>query len=267
MGRRVRGSGAVCTMLMGCCDGLTCFTSAINTNYGVCVPGDGGTVSAGTSLISPFSETLEQEISSLSEAATTDSTSTTDVQAEREAKLAEKRARKESHRDDIRARRDKRQDRRDDQRDAIETRRGPKLELRLQFPEDSTVENLKVTNRDSESAFIESIEATQDSGTVSSVRITLGAGDSFVFQSNTIVFTSDGTKMGWRDSAVCVSDNDGFLIKAAYSSSDRNIEYGILCSEAVVAPRGSGKKKRRRRKGRGKQCGNGKRGRGKNTKK
>src|SRR5215208_1409194 len=47
--------GAVCTLLSGCCDGLTCATSAINTSYGICVPGEGGMVSAGTTPISPFS--------------------------------------------------------------------------------------------------------------------------------------------------------------------------------------------------------------------
>ena len=34
--------GAVCTLLSGCCDGLTCATSAINTSYGICVPGEAG---------------------------------------------------------------------------------------------------------------------------------------------------------------------------------------------------------------------------------
>ncbi len=257
-------SGAVCTMLMGCCDGLTCVTSAINTNYGVCVPGDGGTAAAGTSLISPYSETLEQEIASLSEAATTDSTSTTDLQAEREAKLAEKRTRRETHRDEIRARRDKRQDRRDDQRDTIETRRGPKLELELQLHAER--ENLKVRNASADSAYIESIEASQDAGSKSSVKITLGAGDSFVFQSGVDIYASDGVKLGWRKDKVCPQGQDdvnGFTINAAYTSSDRNVEYEILCSQSVVAPRGSDKKKRKKNKRRG----TGKRGRGKNSKK
>ena len=58
-----RKQGAVCTLLFGCCDGLTCATSAINTSYGICVPGEGGMVSTGTSLISPFSDTAVEEIS------------------------------------------------------------------------------------------------------------------------------------------------------------------------------------------------------------
>ena len=57
--------GAVCTLISGCCDGLTCVTSAINTSYGICVPGEGGMVSTGTTLISPFSETAVEEVSAL----------------------------------------------------------------------------------------------------------------------------------------------------------------------------------------------------------
>src|SRR4051812_16849664 len=59
--------GAVCTLVFGCCDGLTCVTSAINTSYGVCVPGEGGMISTGTTLISPFSETAVEEVSALME--------------------------------------------------------------------------------------------------------------------------------------------------------------------------------------------------------
>src|SRR5687768_9502606 len=74
--------GAACTLLSGCCDGLTCATSAINPSFGICVPGDGGMVSTGTTLISPFSETAVDEVSALVETAST--APTTDPQAERE---------------------------------------------------------------------------------------------------------------------------------------------------------------------------------------
>src|SRR5688500_18433760 len=92
-------AGDVCTMLMGCCDGLTCVTSAINTNYGVCVAGEGGTVSVGTTLISPFSENVEQEVAALAASDTTSTTTTTpDPDAEREQRIADKKARKSSRR-------------------------------------------------------------------------------------------------------------------------------------------------------------------------
>ena len=77
--------GAVCTLVFGCCDGLSCVTSAINTSYGICVPGDGGMVSTGTTLISPFSDTAVEEVTALMPA--TSSAPTTDPQAEREAQI------------------------------------------------------------------------------------------------------------------------------------------------------------------------------------
>ena len=52
--------GAVCTLHFGCCNGLTCATSVINTSYGICVPGKGGMISTGPGLISPFSETADR---------------------------------------------------------------------------------------------------------------------------------------------------------------------------------------------------------------
>ena len=98
--------GAVCTLVFGCCDGLSCVTSAINTSYGICVPGDGGMVSTGSTLISPFSETAVEDVTALMP--TTSSASTTDPQAEREAHIAEIRDRKSANRTDRRTRLDAR---------------------------------------------------------------------------------------------------------------------------------------------------------------
>src|ERR687893_301342 len=74
--------GAVCTLVSGCCDGLTCVTSAVNTSYGICVPGEGGMVSTGTTLISPFSETAVEDVGALLDTAST--TPETDPEADRE---------------------------------------------------------------------------------------------------------------------------------------------------------------------------------------
>src|SRR5918994_5050133 len=140
--------GAVCTLVSGCCDGLTCVTSAINTSYGICVPGDGGMVSTGTTLISPFSETAVEEASALVETASTAPTS--DPRADREARIAEIRARKDAKsskrktrldtkRSNQQTRKDEQQDRRLDAReaeeDALEEALGPQLQLELLFSE------------------------------------------------------------------------------------------------------------------------------------
>src|SRR5918993_5607740 len=140
--------GAVCTLISGCCDGLTCVTSAINTSYGLCVPGHGGMVSTGTTLISPFSETAVEEVSALVETAST--APTTDPHADREARIAEIRARKDAKsskrktrldtkRSNQQTRKDEQQDRRLDAReaeeDAFEEALGPQLQLELLFSE------------------------------------------------------------------------------------------------------------------------------------
>src|SRR5215218_6110744 len=121
-----RNQGAVCTLLFGCCDGLTCATSAINTSYGICVPGEGGMVSTGTSLISPFSDTAVEEVGALMQDAP--AAPTTDPQAEREAHLAEIRARKD-------AKQDRRQDRRDQKRLALDNRKEEHDSRRLEARE------------------------------------------------------------------------------------------------------------------------------------
>src|SRR5215218_8235477 len=95
LGPRTCGKqGAVCTLLSGCCDGLTCATSAINTSYGICVPGEGGMVSTGTTLISPFSETAVEEVTALMQDVPTEPT--TDPRADREARIAATKARKDA---------------------------------------------------------------------------------------------------------------------------------------------------------------------------
>ena len=111
-------AGDVCTLLLGCCSGFTCVTSGTNTSYGVCVTGTGGMMPASSSLISPHSETIEQEVVALAEtvAAVEADTSATDLQAARDARIAEIKARKD-------AKRSKRKSRLDTKRSNQQTRR------------------------------------------------------------------------------------------------------------------------------------------------
>src|SRR3954452_8541471 len=63
-----RGAGEVCTILIGCCEGLTCATSTINTNYGVCVTGgDGGTMAVTDSIIAPTGDQSSTQINALAQ--------------------------------------------------------------------------------------------------------------------------------------------------------------------------------------------------------
>ena len=45
--------GEVCTHLAGCCAGLLCATSMVNTNYGICIPGEGDVAAVTRALVTP----------------------------------------------------------------------------------------------------------------------------------------------------------------------------------------------------------------------
>jgi hypothetical protein len=45
--------GEVCTHLAGCCAGLVCATSMINTTYGICIPGEGDVAAVTRALVTP----------------------------------------------------------------------------------------------------------------------------------------------------------------------------------------------------------------------
>src|SRR4051812_3309383 len=88
-------NGDVCTLLHGCCEGLTCATSRINTAYGVCVAGQGGTMAVTDSVIAPGDRGTAQHVAALAANANGASgdTSTTDAAAAREARIQDKKAR------------------------------------------------------------------------------------------------------------------------------------------------------------------------------
>ena len=244
--------GAVCTLVLGCCDGLTCVTSAINTSYGICVPGDGGMVSTGTTLISPFSETAVEDVSSLLE--TTSVTPATDPLAERQARIAETRARKDTRRTEqqtqsdtnraqrktrldtkraaLRSRKDEKRNRQRearDPRDPEEAPSGPQLELTLLLREadgDSTTDGnqlvpidvVRVTNRDDVNVLltaIETIKGAFNGAELSTPQFTLGPGESYSFISG--IRTDDAAnaandKYHWLDKVAC----DGTIPRQGY---------------------------------------------------
>jgi hypothetical protein len=250
--------GAVCTLLSGCCDGLTCATSAINTSYGICVPGDGGMVSTGTTLISPFSETAVEEASALVETASTAPTS--DPRADREARIAEIRARKDAKsskrktrldtkRSNQQTRKDEQQDRRLDAReaeeDAFEEALGPQLQLELikSTQDDTTptgtdevrVDTVKVTNLDDVNivlTLIGSLLAPQDgqSLTTSPSKFTLAPGETYFFVAGLPVADATSDRFDWTPEIACQENpGAGYLVKAAFSVQLDNHDFAIRC--------------------------------------
>ena len=246
-------SGAVCTMIMGCCEGLTCVTSAINVNYGVCVPGgSGGTVAATTSLISPQSEGVVDQLAGATTetSATTSTTSTTtDKEAEKQARIAQRKARKNAHRSRIRSRRDDQQAKRDDQRERRLLRRGPSLNVDLFFRGDGA-EELSVTNQSNRSAVLTKITVASDTKDGTSLNKTISSGQTYSLLSGLPLDTEvQSDEFFWRDQAVCTSASAGFVLSASFSTDLENKNYTILCDGSISndGGAGSGHHKHRRR--------------------
>jgi hypothetical protein len=256
--------GAVCTLIAGCCDGFTCATSAINTSYGICVPGSGGMVSTGTTLISPFSETAVEDVTALVQTAST--APTTDPQAEREARIAEIRARKDTRRTTRRTRLDAKRTRVDTRKDAHHDRRvaareekseaaevalGPQLQLELVVSQeedskttevkDVQVETVKVTNFDDVNIVItriESLLAPKDglSLTTSPSKFTLIPGKSYYFVSGLKSADATNDRFDWTEAIACdTSPGAGYLVKAAFSVNEENHDFVILCEGSRTA--------------------------------
>jgi hypothetical protein len=262
-----RNQGAVCTLLFGCCDGLTCATSAINTSYGICVPGEGGMVSTGTSLISPFSDTAVEEISALMQTAST--APTTDLQAEREAHIAEIRARKDAKGSKRKTRSDTKrstqQTRKDERRtrqpevpetevnapkptpvvdaprptpkvDALEPTPqvdalGPTLEFQLINPGGVTgTETLRVRNLDEASVLLVKIESVLHPEDNNATNRTVPPGGSFNYYSGISGDISDQDEQLWIDTLICSdSAGAGFRITVGADGDSVNERHVILC--------------------------------------
>jgi hypothetical protein len=251
--------GAVCTLVSGCCDGLTCVTSAINTSYGICVPGEGGMVSTGTTLISPFSETAVEEVTALMQ--TTDSNApTTDPRADRDARLADIKARKDARRSSQRTRLATR-------RSARKLRRtndnpAPHLKLELQFSEvdSNPIEVVRVTNRDDFNVVLTRIETIQ--GSIDGVdllppsQFTFAPGESYSFVSGLTPQDPASDQLRWKNDLVCddAEVGQGYRVKAAFSPDTTNYEFTVRCDKARAATaadtsskKSSGKRKRNNR--------------------
>lgn len=264
--QRVRGAqlgpppcgsaGAVCTMLAGCCDGLTCVTSAINTNYGVCVSGgSGGTVASGTSLVSPYSESaqatgaVDAPASTTTTTTTGSTTTTTDPKAERQAKLQERRSRRSSRRNKVKSRRTtrsaSRKTRRDDAAEAAVLAAGPQLDfdyfvksLVTDGVQTDTYEELRVTNVSDYSAILTMVKELGDTSAGSALSKTLASGASYGLVSGLPNGDSLGSdQFWWLNLDVCADKHDtsnrGWIVKAAFSSEVENRTYTILCDGTV----------------------------------
>lgn len=249
--------GDVCTLVFGCCDGLTCVTSAINTSYGICVPGDGGMVSTGTTLISPFSETAVDELSALIEANST--TPAPDPEAERHARAADIRARRKTRRTErktrfdtrraaVRTRQDKRRNQQREAREKEDEARGPQLQVTLHSrkvapvsggAEDPSIpiDVVRVKNSGDVKVIltrIETIKGASDGVDLTASEFTLGPGDSYAFVSGLPTEdTPDASKdqYRWLDKVACdgTVQKQGYRVEAVFSRGGETHHFVVFC--------------------------------------
>jgi hypothetical protein len=263
-----REQGAVCTLLSGCCNGLTCATSAINTSYGICVPGERGMVSTGTTLISPFSDTAVEEISALVQTAST--VPATDLQAERDARIAEIRARKDAKGSKRKTRSETKRSTQQTRKDERRTRQpevsetevsapkpthvvstpgptpkaaaleptpqvdalGPTLEFQLINPGGSTtgMETLRVRNLDEASVLLAKIESVLHPDDNNATNRTVPPGGSFNYYSGTLEDISDQDEQAWITKLICSgSAGAGFRVTVGAEGDSVNERHVILC--------------------------------------
>jgi hypothetical protein len=232
--------GAVCTLVAGCCDGFTCVTSAINTSYGICVPGEGGMVSTGTTLISPFSETAVEEATALMETAST--APTTDPLVEREARIAATKARKDAKSTKQRTRLDTKRSaqrlRKDERKAGRRARQSlrPQLKVELELKPNGSIptEVVHVTNRDDVSVVLTRIETLQEGlgeADLTTSQFTLTPSKSYSFVAGLNTENAGISEYRWFNKVVCERNvaGDGYRLMAAFSRDAKNYEYVVLC--------------------------------------
>jgi hypothetical protein len=277
-------TGQVCTLHYGCCSGLTCATSAINPSYGVCIPGAGGMITTGTSLVVPFDGSDPAQAQAVADSLTTTTTSTTtttvdDREAEREALEAQRDARKaqvdarrDTKKSTLETRRDTQQQRREDAREAADLADGPNLRLKIEF-RGTQDEYLQVRNVDDVSSVLLGIGATttpiEGSGLGENQSgVTLQPGETFRF-----VLSTPGEAVGklteasyaWTSQPVCTTLDQAYFVLTAFSATGATTEVEISCSQpeidtSTVFSPGTRKRSRRNRQvSRGRQQSRGRR--------
>jgi hypothetical protein len=220
------------------------------------MPGDGGTVAVGTTLVSPGSEEIAQEIASGAQAPTTTttttttdttSTTTTDTQAQRDARQADRDSRKQARQDRQQTRRDTKRANQRSNRLARKARQGPSLQLEYFAPGLSgDPEVVKVTNDENSSVVLNRIEPLRspDLGAdLSTLTLQLTPGDSFLFRSGVVRPIDENPQNGqftWNSQRVCTGGvGEGFMIEAAFSTEAVNHDYIIRCDGSIVGNKSS----------------------------
>src|SRR5262245_48410894 len=245
-------AGEVCTLLIGCCEGLTCATSTINTNYGVCVSGgDGGTVAVTNSIIAPASDAATQQMQTLAQevaASATTSTSATDPNADQQARRDAKQSKRSSRRSTRKSKNSTQQTNRKTRRDTRQLNAAPQLSLESFTQQGdgepgAATEIVKVNNLDSATIVLSRVGSVLDPALLSTLSVTIAPGSSYLLESGTNPVEDGDTAADtpnsavatiWTEDFVCGDTGDGYTIVAAQSGATSTFEFDVLCGQIAT---------------------------------
>ena len=242
-------AGDVCTLALGCCDGMTCATSYMNPSYGVCVSGgSGGMLPVADSVISPEGDGIETQLqaalSTTSLTSTTTSSTTTDKQTRRDAKQSKRSSRRSTRKSTNNTQQTNRKSRRDTHQ--LNQPAQLILESFTNLPNtgDETdgfpTEALRVSNVDNVTVTVSSVSATINPALTDTVSVSISPGSSYLLLSGVsgddAPTPSSTLATIWTESFVCrdangAIDGAGYTIVALQSGGTTSSEFSVLCNQ------------------------------------
>src|SRR5215213_8217137 len=253
-------AGAVCTQIKGCCSGLVCATSTINTTYGVCVTGEGEMLPVSDDIVVPGAEgitdVLAQEVTDAS-AGATDAESALDARAtEMQSRQDARRTRIQTHRAKVRSRKDSNRlsSGTNDYTDYLDRlNRAPRLDLKWFHNAAGTGESeiLRVSNLGSVSVEVLRIASLQTRDALPLIITIPPEPGTWDLLSNSTEPDADGVT-SWTRNDICpaaeVDDGDGVYLTVRQLGATRSHQLEVRCrpealeTSAVAAKSQHGKK-------------------------
>jgi len=253
-------AGAVCTQVKGCCSGLVCATSTINTTYGVCVTGEGEMLPVSDDIVVPGAEGITDE---LAQEVTDASAGATDAESALDARATEMQSRQDARRTRIQTHRAKVRSRKDSNRLSSGTNdytdyldrlnRAPRLDLKWFHNADGTGESeiLRVSNLGSVSVEVLRIASLQTRDALPLTITIPPEPGTWDLLSNSTEPDADGVT-SWTRNDICpaaeVDDGDGVYLTVRQLGATRSHQLEVRCrpealeTSAVAAKSQHGKK-------------------------
>ncbi len=236
-------AGAVCTLIRGCCSELVCATSYINTSYGVCVAGTGGMLPVSDDIVMPSSEgivaELAQEVSDVASSATT----TTDPNADRQARIDAKRVKKSNRRSTRKTTNDTQRTTKDTRRTTRQLNAAPQITLEL-IQEAAPAaggsgqpETVRIVNADDVAVVVTRVEAMQQPHLFATDSVTIPVGSTYLLYSGD--YAPDpppdaAVALVWTEETICPAGG-GVTLTAQQSGGTQTHRVSVPCGAATSA--------------------------------